>query len=287
MIRKSLVLQIILLLVVSNLFAAEIYCRYMQNNQIYYGEVKGDKIHQLTKAPWENGNYSGETVSLSEVRLLHPSEPKVIIGLSGSYKEAWQDDQIPFKTVRWFLKPPSAAGSPGDNIVIPASLDAIKVETEMVIVIGRKIKNGSLEEAKAAIFGYTVGNDIVGDGDSYHRIQGEPLDQTETLLGTMLKTGDNFAIYGPFIYRGVDWKNRLRRLSVSNPQTGEKETYEHNTSNLVYPPEKAVCDISRILTLSPGDIIFTGTTAAPVARAGDVVKISIEGLGELENKVVK
>jgi 2-keto-4-pentenoate hydratase/2-oxohepta-3-ene-1,7-dioic acid hydratase in catechol pathway len=281
-----IIIPIMIFLLVSSIFSSDIFCRYSQNGEIYYGLVVGTTIHQLSGAAWEQGKKTGQTVSLPAVRLLHPSEPQVIIGLSGSYREAWEG-KSPFKTVRWFLKPPSAAGSPGDNIKIPASLDAIKVETELVIVIGKKIKDGSMEEAKEAIFGYTVGNDIVGDADSYHSVQGEPLDQTETLLGTMLKTGDNFAIFGPFVHRGVDWKDRTRRLSVTNPTTGEIETYEHTTSNLLYSPEKAVSDISKILTLSPGDIIFTGTTAAPIAKAGDVVKVSVEGLGELENKIVK
>jgi len=263
-----------------------VYCRYSFNNQIHYGKVDGQVIHTLDKAPWNGGQKTGETVPLNKVRLLHPSEPRVILGLAGSYQEAWKGKQ-PYKTVRWFTKPPGAAASPGDDVVLPASLDEVEVEVELVIVIGKKVKDATEAEAKEAIFGYTVGNDIVGSVDSYHRLQGEPLDQKETLLAPGLKIGDRFEPFGPFIYRGVDWRNRKRTLRITNPKTHKNTLYEHTTSHLVYSPEKIVSDLSKVLTLWPGDIISTGTTESFPAVDGDVVEVSIEGLGSLRNKIVK
>lgn len=277
---------IAILLLAATSVVAGVYCRYSRAGITYYGRVDGQKIHELTDAPWHGGTETGVALDLSEVNLLHPSEPQVIIGCSGSYKEAW-DGRTPFKTVRCFFKPPTSAGSPGEVIDLPAALDAIKVETELVIVIGSEVKDAEPEQAIKAIFGYTAGNDIVGDVESYHKIAGEPPDQEETLLPTMLKTGDNFAIFGPYIYTGVDWRDRTRRLVVQNGSTGKYVEYEHTTSNLVYPPEKIVSDLSKILTLRPGDIIFTGTTAAPIAVAGDTVTVSVQGLGELMNVVVE
>ncbi len=276
---------VILLLTTTSAFAG-IYCRYSQAGNVYYGRVDGQMIHELTDAPWYGSTETGVSVAISDVTLLYPSVPQVIIGCSGSYKEAWED-KTPFNTVRCFFKPPTSAGSPGENIELPAALDAIKVETELVIVIGAEVKDAEPEEAEQAIFGYTVGNDIVGDVDSYHKIAGEPADQEETLLPTMLKTGDNFAIFGPYIHTDVEWRDRTRRLIVQNGQTGKTVKYEHNTSNLIYPPKKIVSDLSKIFTLRPGDVIFTGTTAAPVAVAGDTVTVSVEGLGELMNVVVE
>jgi len=263
---------------------AETYCRYEFNHSAHYGQVEGKQIFELDKAPWDGGAKTGKTVALDQVRLLHPSEPQVILGMAGTYKESWVGKE-PFKTVRWFYKPPRAAASPNETIIMPVSVDELLVETELVIVIGKPAKNADLQEAKQAIFGYSVGNDIVGSGTSYHRIQGEPLDQTETLLTYCLKMGDGFAPFGPFIVRGVDWKNRERTLRVYNPKTGSEETYRHNTSNMIYPPEKIVSDISRVLTLSPGDIIYSGTTKALSAKAGDMVEVSVEGLGTLVNPI--
>ncbi len=263
----------------------QVYCRFLYKENVHYGEVKGEKIYVLDGAPWNGGQKTGQIVPLNKVRLLHPSEPRVILGLGGSYQEAWKNSQ-PFKSVRWFTKPPSAAASPSDNIVLPASLREIEVEVELVIVIGKTVKDADENEAKDAIFGYTVGNDVVGSVDSYHRVQGEPLDQEESLLPPGLKIGDHFAPFGPFIHRGIDWRNLERTLRITNPETDKKVFYKHNTSHLVYSPEKIVSDLSKVLTLSPGDIIFTGTTESFPAVDGDVVHVSIKGIGECVNKVV-
>ena len=262
----------------------KIYCRYLFNNQIHCGRIVDITIHTLKDAPWNNDVETGNTVSIHDVKLLHPCEPTVILGLSKSYRDAWKDKVAP-KTVRWFLKPPTSAASYNDDIVLPAALDAVKVETELVIIIGKRVKDVDEKEAKEAIFGYTVGNDIVGSVDSYHRIQGEPMDQKEKLLAPGLKIGDRFAPFGPFIYKGVDWRNRERTLQITNSQTGKDVQYRHNTSNLQYSPEKIISDLSRVLTLSPGDVIFTGTSKSFIAEPGDVVEVSVEGLGSCINTI--
>lgn len=263
---------------------ADVYCRYESNGESHYGRVEGDSILTLSAAPWNGGEETGKKIALSEVKLLHPSEPQTILGISGSYKDFWVD-QKPFKTIRWFLKPPTSAASPGDDVVLPAALDTLLVETELVIVIGKTVKDASVQEAKEAIFGYTIGNDIVGDVTSYHQVNNEPLDQVETLLSPGLKIGDAFAPFGPFIYTDIDWNNRLRTLIVKNEETGKELLYEHNTNNLLFPPEKIVSDLSRVLTLNPGDVIFSGTTKALPAQAGDLMIVSVEGLGTIENRV--
>lgn len=275
----------ILTCMVSNTaFADGVFCRY-EYNGVHYGKVEGGWVHQLTAAPWANGTPTGRVVKVKDAKFLHPSEPQKIFGISGSYREAWIGKE-PFKTVRWFLKPPSSAGSPDDEVKLPASLDEVLVETELVIVIGKRIKDGTLEDAEKAIFGYSVGNDMVGSVTSYHKINGESDDQEETLLAPGLKIGDKFATYGPFIHHGVDWNNRLRTLKVYTPE-GEVLTYEHNTSNFLFPPAKIVSDLSRVCVLEPGDVIFTGTTKALPAHAGDRVVVSIEGIGSLENIITQ
>ncbi len=286
--RKGFLIVVATLSLVSLVLAGapEVYCRFEKAGRVSYGRVEGDLIHVLSAAPWDGGSDTGQTVALSQVHLLSPSQPRVILGLSRSYREAWNGEK-PYKTVRWFLKPPSSAAAPGDTVFLPASLDELLVEVELVIVIGKRVKDADESEAARAIFGYTVGDDIVGSIDSYHRINGEPLDQKETLLGPGLKIGDRFAPFGPFVYRGVNWKGLIRRLRVENAATGKNLTYEHTTAHLVYTPAKIVRDLSRVLTLSPGDVIFTGTTKALPARDGDLVTVEIEGLGRFSNLVVK
>ncbi len=282
------VMSLVLLLTLTLGMAAwseEIYCRYALDELTRYGMVQEDVIHEMDKAPWEGGKTTGHTVALNQVELLYPCEPMKIVGMSGTYENTWEDKE-PFNTVRWFLKPPTSAASPDEEIELPASVDVLMVETELVIVIGKRVKNASLEEAKEAIFGYTICNDMVGSVDSYHKINKEPMDQEENLLNFGLKHGDKFTPFGPFIYRGVDWKDRERTLTVTTPSTGKKNVYKHNTSNLFYSPAKMVRDLSRVFTLEPGDIILTGTTEALPAKAGDVMEVSVEGLGTIVNTLV-
>lgn len=264
---------------------SEIYCRYKFEDQIHYGQVEDNLIYELDKAPWLGGKKTGATVQLDKIKLLHPSEPEVILGLGGAYKQAGKEGKPP-NTVRWFLKPPGAAASPNEDVIIPVSLDEVKVETELVIVIGRTIKDADENEAGKAIFGYTIGNDVVGNKTSFLRLNETDDDTEGPLLGPGLKICDKFAPFGPFIYTGIDYNNRPWILTVSNAETGKKIIEENNTKNLYYTPEKIVSDLSKVLTLNPGDIIFTGTSKSLVAADGDEVTVQIEGLGVLKNRIV-
>jgi 2-keto-4-pentenoate hydratase/2-oxohepta-3-ene-1,7-dioic acid hydratase in catechol pathway len=262
----------------------ESYCRCRHEGNVFYGRVEDGKIFILSGPPWDGGSETEEWISLPDVTLLHPSEPRVILGLGGAIKENWIDKPAP-KTVRWFSKPPGAAASPGDDIILPAALDEIKVEVELVIVIGKSVKDAAEDKARDAIFGYTVGNDIVGTVDSYYRLREENIEREEPLLAPGLKICDRFAPFGPFIVRKIDWRNRTRTLRIIGKDGSERIRYEHSTSELLYPPEKIVSDLSQVLLLSPGDIILTGTTKSFPVHAGEVVEVSIEGLGTFRNRV--
>ena len=284
--NKANLVFLLIMVITGNIMAQEVYCRFEFGEQTLYGKVEGEKVLPLDKAPWEDGKINGKVLELNKVKLLHPSEPKVILGLGGSYSNSWKDI-TPYNSVRWFLKPPSAAASPNDIVFIPTAVDALKVEAELVIVIGKTIKNGNESEAEDAIFGYTIGNDIVGWTDSFHEKENEPKDQKEPLLGPGLKIGDRFAPFGPFIYTNIDWKNKGRKIRITDIYGNEKVNASNNTSNLVYSPAKIVSDLSKVLTLSSGDIVFTGTDKSYVVLDGDSVSISIEGLGTLTNTIKK
>ena len=262
------------------------FCRFEHINGVSFGEVIDEKIHQLDNAPWLEYEFTGLVFDAADIKLLHPSEPQVIIGLGGAYKNVWVD-KTPPKTVRWFIKPPTCAASPNDNVVIPPSLDEVKVESELTIVIGKRVKNVDETEAENAIFGYTIGNDIVGNKPSYLKVNDETEESAGPLLAPGLKICDKFAPFGPYVFTGVDWKDRAWSLTITNDETGKKIVHEDNTSNLVYSPAKIVSDLSKVLTLNPGDIILTGTSKSYVASDGDKVVVEIEGLGKLENMIVK
>lgn len=263
--------------------ADEAYCRVARpNGAPAYGRVDGKVIQLLDAAPWHGGRATGATMPLAGAKLLAPSEPRNILCLANSY--AGKDKEPP-KFIRWFAKTPGAAATDGDVVEIPPVVDQLKAEVEIVIVVGRRLKNGTEAEAHDAIFGYAPGNEIFGFAESFRKINGETPGRTEVMLPAGLKLGDKFAPFGPFIHRGAAWVNRLRTLSITNPATGKKLEYRGDTSGFLYTPEKVLSELSQVLTLEPGDVVFTGTERALVLDAGDEVTAEIEGLGRLTNHI--
>ena len=259
---------------------ANTFCRFEHAGEIAYGQVEGDRVQALTGAPWAGGKPAGEAIDLDRVRLLAPSEPGLIAGLAAAYRNAWPEGgETP--AVRWFVKPPGSAAAPDAPLVLPDFLDEIKVEVELVIVIGKTVKNASPEEARSSIFGYTLGNDVVGQVSSFQRLTGDSSDRKETVLAPALKGGDGFAPFGPFIHTDIDWRNRKRVLEVTSDDPDRVVSDHTNTSDLIYEPGKTVSDLSKVMTLRPGDVIFTGTNRSYPVRAGDRARISIEGIGEI------
>jgi len=266
-----------------SVMASEVFCRFQLDDTPHYGRVVGGEIQMLSAAPWLGGKEVGRTVELENVELLPPSEPRTIIGIAGGYKT--RADQPP-RTTRWFAKSPSAAATSGDNIEIPPSLDALKVEVELVIIIGKAVKNLSPVQAQGAIFGYATGTEIFGFVESYHRVNGEKAGRKEGQLAMGLKLGDRFAPFGPFIYAGVDWRNRDRKLTVTTASGEERVSYINNTRGLRHSPARIVSDLSKVMSLEPGDLVFSGTTKSFIVRAGETVRTEVEGFGTLENLIV-
>jgi 2-keto-4-pentenoate hydratase/2-oxohepta-3-ene-1,7-dioic acid hydratase in catechol pathway len=286
---KKFLFVVIIMTMLLNVFVMaknkKVFCRYEKNGKVHYGRVEGTKVYQLDKAPWDGGKATGTNLLLDEVKLLIPTKPHVIIGLIKSYSDSWKDKQAP-KTIRWFIKPSSAAATSGDDIVLPDAVDELKFENEMVIVIGKKINNAGIKEAKKAIFGYTLGADIEGNPESYYKVHNEKADVNKTALALGLKIGDRFSPYGPFITQAIDWKKSMKHIHITNKQSGKNILYNHDVSNLMYSPEEIVSQLSKVLTLMPGDVVFSGSAKVFVADPGDELHLSIDGLGSMVNKIV-
>jgi 2-keto-4-pentenoate hydratase/2-oxohepta-3-ene-1,7-dioic acid hydratase in catechol pathway len=269
----------LLLLAMTLPLQAGTYCRFEHGGAIAYGQVEGNLVQALTSAPWAGGEPIGTAFALDDVRLLAPSEPQLIAGLAQSYRNAWPEGGEP-PAVRWFVKPPGAAAAPSAPLVLPDYLDELKVEVELVIVIGKTVKNASPTEAASSIFGYTMGNDVVGQVSSFQTLTGDTTDRSEPVLAPALKGGDGFAPFGPFIHTGIDWRDHAKMIEVLSEDPARATSDRTNTSSLIYSPEKIVSDLSKVMTLRPGDIIFSGTNKSFPVRAGDRVNLSIEGIGE-------
>lgn len=221
---------------------------------------------------------------IKEAALLPPiaSPPKIIcLGLNYQDHAEEQNATTPDEPVI-FLKPHTAVIGPHSDIVKPSFVDQLDYEAELAIVIGRRAKNISASEAKSHIFGYTILNDI-----SARDIQFKDKQWTRG------KSFDTFAPMGPC----VTIENQLQDTSDLSIRTWVNDELRQNSStrNMVLNVYQVVHQLSRVMTLETCDIIATGTPAGvgfalkpqpKFLKDGDVVKIEIEKIGVLENRVV-
>lgn len=247
--------------------------RYLWEEQTGYGVLADQVIRALAHPPFEGLAFSGETISLNEVRLLAPCMPSKIVALGLNYRDhaAEFGGEVPDEPLI-FLKPGTSVIGPEEAIVYPAMARRVDYEAELAVVMG-KVAHGVREEAaKDYILGYTAFNDVTA----------RDLQKKDGQF-TRSKSFDTFAPLGPWIETEIPDPDRLTVEAYLN---GERRQHS-NTSNLVFGVAYLVSFISRIMTLLPGDIIATGTPAGigPM-RPGDVVEIRVEGIGTLQNRVV-
>jgi len=172
-----------------------------------------------------------------------------------------------------FYKPVTALQNPDGPIVLPRGASDVHSEGELVVVIGKQVKNASAEEARDAIFGVTCGNDV-SDRNWQH---GEKKD----LQWWRAKGSDTFAPLGPAIAADIDYGNLLLQTRI-NGETVQKQY----TSDLIFDCPSIVSWVSGWVTLMPGDVIYTGTPGNTRRMStGDVVEVEIEGIGTLRNPV--
>ncbi len=234
-----------------------------------YGLLEGDTIRVVAEPIWDGVKPTGETVAANTVRLLPPCEPKNIVCVGLNYSSHLQGRPIPDPPTLFF-KPFSSIAGPDDEVVLPPDAGRVDPEGEIVIVIGKKLKNVSRAEAQAGIFGYTAGNDV--SAREWQQKDGQ---------WWRAKGSDTFGIFGPSIVTTVphDALELVTRVNGDEVQRG------HSTELIRDIPE-IVRYVASVITLLPGDIIYTGTPGSPQAlRSGDVIEVEVTGVGVLRNRV--
>jgi len=248
-----------------------LFVRYEHEGTVSYGRLEGDTIQPLDGDLFSDPTDRGEQIRLSEVRLLAPVEPSKVIAVGLNYQSHLGNSAGPAEPAL-FAKLPTSIIGPGEAIVLPRDSTNVHYETEMVIVIGKKAKNVSVEEAGDYIFGVTCGNDVSARDW-----------QRSDLQWFRAKASDTFGPIGPVIARGLDYDNLMIEGRV-NGETVQKQ----RTDDLIFSTADIVSFTSRYVTLLPGDVIFTGTPGRTSAlEPGDVVEIEVEGVGILSNPVVR
>jgi 2-keto-4-pentenoate hydratase/2-oxohepta-3-ene-1,7-dioic acid hydratase in catechol pathway len=214
-----------------------------------------------------------QALSLSEVQLLTPCQPSKIVAVGRNYRAhaAELGHDVPTEPLI-FLKPPSALLEPDGAIRLPALSRRVDYEGELVAVIGRRaFQIGDDESALSYVFGYTCGNDVTA----------RDLQKKDGQF-TRAKGFDTFAPLGPVIATDPD-PNHLKIETRVNGEVKQRA----NTELLIFPLDLLLRFITQVMTLLPGDIVYTGTPAGvgPL-KSGDVVEVEIQDIGVLRNHVL-
>jgi 2-keto-4-pentenoate hydratase/2-oxohepta-3-ene-1,7-dioic acid hydratase in catechol pathway len=211
-----------------------------------------------------------------------PRPGKVIcIGLNYRDHAAESGAEIPSEPV-CFSKFSQAIIGPEAAIILPPVANKVDYEAELVVVVGRRGKFIAERDARAYVAGYMNGNDVSARDWQLGRPGGQ------WLLG---KTPDTFAPTGPYLVT-ADEVADPQQLAISLTLNGET-MQTSNTRELIFGIDRLVSHLSQLITLEPGDVIFTGTPPGvgqarkpPVfLKPGDTVEVQIEGLGVLTNAV--
>lgn len=215
----------------------------------------------------------GREVGVDDAAHLPPSVPSKIIAVHLNYASRTEEFMTKLPSApTYFHKPVTALNSHKGAVVRPQGCKWLNFEGEIVIVIGRTCRNVSPEQAGDYIAGYTVGNDY-----GLH-------DFRDTDAGSMLrvKGSDTLAPVGPGLVTGWDFRGKQIQTIVNGVVK-----QNDSTANMEWDMNYLVADIARTITLSPGDLLFSGTPAfsRPV-EPGDVVEVEVEGLGRLTNHIV-
>ena len=219
---------------------------------------------------------------LSEFEVLTPiPNPNKIICLAFNYKDHAEEQKLePPEEPAIVNKPRTALNGTNSEIICPNFVKELDYEIELALIIGKKCKNITEQDAMNYVFGYMILNDV-----SARDIQ--VMDKQFTRA----KSFDTFAPCGPWITTKdeIDDPQNLKLLTKVNGITRQDST----TANMFIKIPSIISILSRSMTLEPGDIISTGTAAGvalnnphiPFLKDGDTVDMEIEKLGSIQNTV--
>jgi len=232
---------------------------------------------------WLYSPPGGDRIDAAAMKLLAPIKrpPKIIcIGLNYRDHAAESNLAVP-ETPTVFSKYATSVIGPGAPIVLPKNSAKPDYEAEFAVVIGKGGRHIPEDRWKEHVFGYTIVNDV--SARDYQ------MATSQWMIG---KTFDTFCPMGPAIVTADEIADP-HALAISLSIGGET-LQSSNTSNLIFRIPQLIAYLSSVFTLEPGDIISTGTPAGVGfarkpprwLKAGDEVRVQVEGIGELVNPVV-
>jgi 2-keto-4-pentenoate hydratase/2-oxohepta-3-ene-1,7-dioic acid hydratase in catechol pathway len=255
------------------------WARYRHEGITGYGIVTHEVIEPVSGTPFAGYERSSKTLPLATVKLLPPVVPGTFYAVGFNYlghtAEAGdflkKPQKIPTKPDVGYRSVGALIGD-GDPVIIPAaSAGVLQFEGELVAVIGKTAKHVSEADALDYVLGFTIGNDI-------SERAWQAIDRTIWRA----KNTDTFKPMGPWIETEVSLPELTTRVRLND---GVVSTFKTNA--MLFGVQRYIAEITQFVTMHPGDVLWMGTEAPTLdMRAGDVVAVEIDQIGELRNPIV-
>lgn len=256
------------------------WVRFDDGGNPVYGIVDGDTVQPVSGSPFGEWQRSGATRPLSSTKLLVPVVPPTFYCCGVNYAEHIRemaainavDPVLPAQPDVGY-RANNALIAHGEPIVIPKdATERVQYEGELVVVIGKKVKHLTRENALDCVFGYTIGNDV-----------SERTWQASDRTFWRSKNTDTFKPMGPWIETDVDLDSLRTKIRVNG-----EEKIEFATNHMIFSIVDFLVAMTRYDTLYPGDIMWMGTEGMTQnIKHGDTVDIEITGIGVLTNPVIR
>ena len=256
------------------------WIRYQYGGSASYGIVEGDQVEEVSGTPFGEHRRTGHRFPLTAVRLGVPLVPLTFYAAGINYEEhvreaaalLGREPDLPDKADIGY-RANNALIAHGEPIIIPAdATEQVQYEGELVVVIGKRAKNVSEDEALSCVLGCTIGNDV-----------SERTWQAGDRTLWRAKNSDTFKPMGPWIETDFDLDSMETVVRVNGETVSQ-----FATNNMIFGVAHYISEMSRYLTLHPGDMIWMGTDGATQnIEAGDTVDVEISGIGTLSNPVAR
>jgi 2-keto-4-pentenoate hydratase/2-oxohepta-3-ene-1,7-dioic acid hydratase in catechol pathway len=242
---------------------------------VRYGEVVGDQFLPLAgDLLSDEPSRAGDPLRLDSVSLLAPLTPTTVLLMVNAFLP--EGERLPEGEVPWMTPKLTTRMVPPDGaITIPGWVDTDSwAESELAVVIGREVFGPTIDEARASIFGYTVFNDFT---------TGEIRPDMDFFR---CKGIEGFASLGPWIETAVTDDDIASGLEITATVAGET-IVKGSTKHFKFSVPEVIRFAAQHTRLFPGDVISLGTPGACPVSPGDVVDMTVSGIGTLRNTITR
>ncbi|MHC3467630.1 fumarylacetoacetate hydrolase family protein [Streptomyces sp. 7R007] len=247
------------------------YARVQAGGRALWGRVGEEDVELLSESPVEGEPTVIGALARADAVWLPPVVPPVFYAVGMNYPRhiAHAGAATPERPEVGYRANNALTGH-GSPIVKPAGVTGrFEAEPELVAVIGRTVRHATHDEARACVFGWTIGNDVSARTWQH---------QDRTFWRS--KNSDTFKPMGPWIETDVDALAQTTVLKVN----GEVRA-EFATGDMVFDPFDYIVEITRHITMHPGDVLWMGAESVCQLEPGDTVDVEISGIGVLSNPV--